>query len=72
MQYSVLSVLTVIEVSQKDGTKVAAGNTRSRVALRRHGYQRIIPLWLDLFPNDQILDFNISWEKKGVMFRETK
>lgn len=50
MQYSVISALIGIDATKNDGTKAAAGNTRSRVALSRHRDQRIIPLWLELWP----------------------
>ena len=45
-----INVLRGIDVSLNDGIREAAGNTRSRVALSRHGYQRIMLLWLDYGP----------------------
>lgn len=44
-----MSALTRTDASKNQGTKVAAGNTRSRVVLT-DSQPRIILLWLELWP----------------------
>lgn len=80
-----ISALIGIDATKNDGTKAAAGNTRSRVALSRHRDQRIIPLWLELWPLWALPEKISKWsdcrfqyfqkgkkKKTSAMFRGTK